>query len=702
MHIVSILQTAAYTFSFILALGSTQANAGSGSYAPGVVECPSTPLVRVAEGLSSDEANYVNVRKQKHAHRHQVEFFNRINIPGFDPKSIFGPDKAGKASKHRTALSLGMAVSGGGVRAMLTGAGALSALDKRTLGSQDEGHVGGLLQSMSYLSGLSGGAWLLGSVMMSNMPTISSIITTGKMWDFTINPLLGEVADKDLQEMFESNVLVSLEEYLVNHNKNTALQNELKGNVKPIVNLFANFTPPPGIRSVYQPYAAGSPTVEAQGFRKAFVHNVMPGERISKHYETLYEEILPKRLAGFSVSVTDFWARALRKVFLSKLPRTEMAWSDVTTTPVFANFEAPYPILVANALVPKTIPDASTSTIVEMTPYEVGSWGPTLGAFARTRYLGTKLENGNIKGNCIQGFDNGAFIVATSSSLFNDLAAMGMKHLDTYPQLRNVLTKYTAIKTLFSTETDVRPNTEYSLFSPSPFFGFHQGVSIPSPAEMQKGTVTLDGLVNIKKTGNSYTNSKTLHLVDGGEDDLNIPLDPLLHPARKLDMIIALDVSLDKEGHTNGSAFYRHTWRYHGKEHVYNISFPHVPEPNVFLARQLYTGTKFFGCDLDAYPNAAMFNGSSPSSSLLPKPPLIVYMPNHDISFSAQQPTTRLIYKPQDVAGMIQNGYDMLTQRNSTRWTQCLGCAAIHRAVVRRGVEWPEFCKGCFEEYCVS
>jgi len=52
---------------------------------------------------------------------------------------------------------IGVAISGGGYRAAQYGAGVLSALDARNESSKAAG-TGGLLQVMSYISGLSGGS----------------------------------------------------------------------------------------------------------------------------------------------------------------------------------------------------------------------------------------------------------------------------------------------------------------------------------------------------------------------------------------------------------------------------------------------------------------------------------------------------------------------------------------------------------------
>ncbi|KAF7550505.1 hypothetical protein G7Z17_g5662 [Cylindrodendrum hubeiense] len=71
----------------------------------------------------------------------------------------------------------------------MNGAGALSAFDIRTESSVDTGHLGGLLQSATYLSGLSGGSWLVGSLFVHNFTTVESIISStsgflSHLWQF--------------------------------------------------------------------------------------------------------------------------------------------------------------------------------------------------------------------------------------------------------------------------------------------------------------------------------------------------------------------------------------------------------------------------------------------------------------------------------------------------------------------------------------
>lgn len=87
--------------------------------------------------------------------------------------------------------NIGLAVSGGGYRAMLNGAGAIAAWDSRSPGSNDTGALGGLLQSATYLSGLSGGGWLVGSIYTNNFTTIQDALNSDTIWQTQNNILKG-------------------------------------------------------------------------------------------------------------------------------------------------------------------------------------------------------------------------------------------------------------------------------------------------------------------------------------------------------------------------------------------------------------------------------------------------------------------------------------------------------------------------------
>ena len=115
---------------------------------------------------------------------------DRLNITGFNAGAYID-EHSGNDS---LLPNIGIAISGGGYRALLNGAGAVAAFDSRTAGSTSIGHLGGILQSSTYITGLSGGAWLLGSIYVNNFTTIPALLgesIPGGVWDFNRSILLG-------------------------------------------------------------------------------------------------------------------------------------------------------------------------------------------------------------------------------------------------------------------------------------------------------------------------------------------------------------------------------------------------------------------------------------------------------------------------------------------------------------------------------
>lgn len=118
------------------------------------------------------------------------DFFGHVNISNFDAVSYI--DRV--SNDNATNLpNVAIAVSGGGYRAMLTGGGALKAFDSRTPNSTTAGQVGGLLQTATYVSGLSGGSWLLASIYVNNFTTIGDLQAdgSGEAWQLEQSILKG-------------------------------------------------------------------------------------------------------------------------------------------------------------------------------------------------------------------------------------------------------------------------------------------------------------------------------------------------------------------------------------------------------------------------------------------------------------------------------------------------------------------------------
>ena len=142
---------------------------------PVPVTCPTTPLVRSARnGISRDEATYIKSRKRN------TDTALRNWLKGVD-----------SAFDARDLPSIGLTTSGGGLRSLLSGAGLIQSFDARD-GSYP---TSGLYQALTYHSGLSGGAWLVGSLAGNNWPTISSI--KASLWESTLATSLPELINPE-------------------------------------------------------------------------------------------------------------------------------------------------------------------------------------------------------------------------------------------------------------------------------------------------------------------------------------------------------------------------------------------------------------------------------------------------------------------------------------------------------------------------
>ena len=148
-------------------------------YAPIPATCPSTQLVRTASGISDAESTYIDQRYQKASQA--LESWLKSVDESFDLGHGGWSDWGGKGDAPVVALTS----SGGGYRATLTGAGVVKGFDGR---EANKTGVSGLYQALTYHAGLSGGSWLLSSIIGNNYPTIGSL--QANLWDTTIQSSL--------------------------------------------------------------------------------------------------------------------------------------------------------------------------------------------------------------------------------------------------------------------------------------------------------------------------------------------------------------------------------------------------------------------------------------------------------------------------------------------------------------------------------
>ncbi|KAK3362662.1 phospholipase-like protein [Lasiosphaeria hispida] len=158
-------------------------NSPSHGYKPAVVPCPATkPKIRSAGSLSPEETAWLKLRRNATVD-HMLNFLKRADITGFDAEAYIK-----RAAANISALpNVAIAASGGGYRALMNGAGFVAAADSRTTGATDKGGIGGLLQASTYLAGLSGGGWMVTSIMANNFSTVESLrdgSPGSSIWDF--------------------------------------------------------------------------------------------------------------------------------------------------------------------------------------------------------------------------------------------------------------------------------------------------------------------------------------------------------------------------------------------------------------------------------------------------------------------------------------------------------------------------------------
>lgn len=515
-----------------------------------------------------------------------------MNISSFDASGYIDQH----SSNASNLPNIGIAVSGGGYRALTNGAGAIKAFDNRTQNSTANGHLGGLLQSATYLAGLSGGTWLLGSMYVNNFTTISSLQThkKGAVWQFGNSILEGP--DKAGPQLF-----------------NTA-----------------------------------------------------------DYYKNLVEVVKKKRHAGYNTSLTDYWGRALSyQLFDAKNGGPSYTWSSIAQTPDFRDGKMPMPLVVADGRNPGETIINLNSTVYEFNPWEFGTWDPNIYGFAPLEYLGSDFDNGKVPGSdsCVRGFDNAGFVVGSSSTLFNQFIL----------RLNSTSLPKAAKSALRSILGDLdRNDDDVAVYHPNPFYNYRNATA-------------------------SYSGSRDLSVVDGGEDNQNIPFHPLIQPQRHVDVIFAVDSSADTaQSWPNGSSLVASYERSLNSSGIGNGTvFPPVPDTNSFVNLGLNRRPTFFGC------NSSNLTTSRTDGSSLP--PLVVYLPNYPYVAMSNVSTFELSYSDSKRDSIITNGYEVVTMGNGSRngsddndtqWSTCVGCAVLSRSLERTGTPVPSVCSRCFDQYC--
>ncbi|WVO16912.1 phospholipase B [Cryptococcus depauperatus] len=528
---------------------------GDKSYAPYKVDCPTEWVwVRNATtGMATGERAYIQARE-------------RLVKPAVETMMA----SHGLGKPPRTPV-IGVALAGGGYRAMLTGLGGIMGMMNQSKEGSDSG-LGGWLEGVTYWAGLSGGSWATGSFMANGGQLPSDLLNN--LWNM------------------DSNL-------------------------------------------------------------------VFPKDDKATFYSNLYTETTAKEDQGFPTQITDLWGLAIASHVLptnyqlSNNPNLTIS-SLPSVVAAMGNASLPMPIIIAAEREAGELVVAENATVWEFTPYEFGSWafGSTYkspGAFTSAEYLGSEVNNGTANGTCWKGFDQLSFVMGTSATLFNSafLAINGSESGVLSSLVASILGK------LGEAQVDISriPNT----------------------------------FANYNPTENPISSFEYLTLVDAGETNQNVPLEPLLVPVREVDAIIAFDSSFDTETiWPNGTALrttYERAKILANHENV-RVRMPEVPSENGFINGGYNSRPTFFGCNDTTTP-------------------LIIYVPHYPWSYAANTSTYQLAYENNEATQVMYNGLRSLTLNGTVEtWPTCLACALTDRAFSYTSQNRSSTCQSCFDTWC--
>ncbi|KAI0313887.1 phospholipase B [Amylostereum chailletii] len=356
------------SFLTVLTLAARASAQSPTDYAPSTgQQCPdvtTNPIVRTftpqSQTLHPQEVEYISSRKSNVLPNEWQTWLGNGSAIGYNLSTFNG-----------ALPNVSIAISGGGYRASQYGAGVLSGLDARNASAAAAG-TGGLLQVASYLSGLSGGSWLTGSLYMNNWPNISDMVFGNGA------ELGGWLLDLSLPDPNGANILDS---------NNQKFYNSLT-------------------QSIDAKRATGIEVSITDLWARMLSYHFLNGTSRSNFYDD-----------DVAHGAGQFWSR-------------------ISATAAYQQHAAPFPIIVTDSIQTNasdfTAVPSLQSVVYEVTPLEFGSWDPSLSAMANITYAGTHLTNGGPDNGtaCVTGFDEAGYIIGTSSSLFNSILNEGSDTLN--------------------------------------------------------------------------------------------------------------------------------------------------------------------------------------------------------------------------------------------------------------------------------
>lgn len=382
------------------------------------------------------------------------------------------------------------------------------------------------------------------------------------------------------------------------------------------------------------------------------------------YYSTIFDQVGDKDDAGYERSITDYWGRMLSfQLINASYGGPGYTFSSIAEDEQFKNGQTPLPFLIAVGRQPGEQVIPVNSTVYEFNPWEMGSSDNTVQGFAPLRWVGSNFTDGKVlkDGHCVRGFDNAGFVMGTSSSLFNQFVLYLNEPDSGYVPDDVPEFAVKAVSHILGAIGD--DNNDIADWTPNPFKGWNP-------------------------KNNYNVKEDRLTLVDGGEDLQNVPYHPHIYTEREVDVVFSLDNSADTETSWPDGASAIATYERSMTDISEGTGFPAIPGKDTFINQGLNTRPVFFGCD---------------ASNTTERTPLIVYIPNYPYVFMSNTSTLKMSYNESDRDAMVQNGWAVATQMNSTRdeqWPVCVGCAMLSRSFARTNTGVPAACEQCFERYC--
>jgi lysophospholipase len=180
-----------------LALHVNAQDPSSDPYVPQNISCPSSGVeVSKADNLSTEERTWRERRLEK-VHASLEDYLTNANIPEFNVSDFV------RKLPTKDAPVVGLAISGGGTQSGVGGLGVWQALDNRYEPAVKAG-TGGVVQLLSYLTGLSGGGFVTVSSLAAN--NFTSIQELTQAINFTVDYEVGPTgnATEYYTELFEN------------------------------------------------------------------------------------------------------------------------------------------------------------------------------------------------------------------------------------------------------------------------------------------------------------------------------------------------------------------------------------------------------------------------------------------------------------------------------------------------------------------